>query len=354
MSGDDTLDTFGKWAERESPSYAAVVHLDLILNRDRVGTVQGVEFDFRHHDLPGPETWHSPEGRYPFGITFPWDRGDGGEPADCYVTGYGEDEPVVHVYSGDKVSIGQVRRFSRGGYRPPYVDDHDAHALWAYLTVRRSDGTMVSSDEPIQFNARDAMGPHSPHIDIADDGYADFVGDFRVTFDKVRRRIERLYQAAPNRAGEWLKLAAEALGEAETEAEYIKGKFPSKEDSTCDLSDLLDLTAAAAYALAKAEAAPVIRKSFNRTRPATLARRTRTNPVREAAKADILANPKTTQTACARRVALKLERDQRSMEKLITPMFEWVTLPGGAKEKRPRHIYTNPRQIDGWPGLPSV
>ena len=176
----------------------------------------------------------------------------------------------------------------------------------------------------------------------------------RVTFEKVGRRIARLYQPAPQRAGEWLQLAAAASADAEAEAEQVRGKLTLEQAGAYDLEELLDLTAAAAYALAKAEAEPVIRKAFNRTRPATLARRTVANPVREAAKADILENPKTTQTACARRVAMKLERDQRSVEKLLAPMFEWVTLSAGVKEKRPRRMYTNPRQIDGWPGLPSV
>ena len=67
---------------------------------------------------------------------------------------------------------------------------------------------------------------------------------------------------------------------------------------------------------------------------ASAERRKAGDPVREAARSDIAVNPKTTQTACARRVATALGRDQRSVEKLIAPLFEWRDLPGGGREKR--------------------
>ncbi len=68
---------------------------------------------------------------------------------------------------------------------------------------------------------------------------------------------------------------------------------------------------------------------------ATRAAGSRGDPVRQAAMADIQANPKTTQTACARRVAAGLGKDQRSVEKIIACLFEWRELPGGGREKRP-------------------
>jgi len=69
---------------------------------------------------------------------------------------------------------------------------------------------------------------------------------------------------------------------------------------------------------------------------ATGARREAGNPVRDAARADIVANPNTSQTACARRVVTALGGDQRNVERLIRELFDWRDLPGGGREKRPR------------------
>ena len=68
---------------------------------------------------------------------------------------------------------------------------------------------------------------------------------------------------------------------------------------------------------------------------ATRAAGSRGDSVRQAATADIRTNPKTTQTACARRVAAALGKDQRAVEKIIARLFEWRDLPGGGREKRP-------------------
>lgn len=118
-----------------------------------------------------------------------------------------------------------------------------------------------------------------------------------------------------------------------------------------DLQRLIDLAATVGYSVAKAEAAPALARAANRTRPATTARRKISDPVRDAAKTFILSNPKTTQSACARHLAGQLGKDQRSIEKLIAPLFSWVTLPGGAKEKRAQSWLTTPRRFDDWPGL---
>lgn len=263
----------------------------------------------------------------------------------------------MQIYAGDRVTVDRLARFRRGRGNPPYVDPHDTYSLAAYLIVERQDGTAEKIEEPIFFNARDAIGPASPYFYAGDDGLDEWVGDFRVTYDKLSLRLDRLNQTVKfGEAREWVELANEAQEGAEDERDAIAAALNKGVVSPLplDLARLVDLAATVGYALAMAESAPVVDAAQNRTRLATKARRAVTDPVREAAKKDIRANPKTTQTACARRLALKLRRDQRSMEKLIAPLFEWVTLPGGAKEKRPRRIYTNPRQIDGWPGLPSV
>lgn len=337
----------------------ACARLQAILDGPRFGEVEGVVFDFRHEKLPSAEEWHAPVGGQPFGVAFPWDRrlfdGDA-EAAASYVTDGASERgwSVTHVYPGDRVTVDRLARFYRGGGGPPYVDPHDAYSLDAYLIVTRPDGTTAKIENSISFNARDAMGPASPHFYAGDDGLDTFVGDFRVSYDKITRRLDRLRNSI-GRTGdgvEWANLAWDARdGITPPWPALYDEPFPRTPE---DVAYLLDMAVALGYAVAKAEAAPLLKSAQNRTRPATKARMARADPVREAAKADILANPKTTQTACARRVALQLERDQRSVEKLIAPLFAWVTLPGGTKEKRPRSTRINLRQIDGWPGLSSV
>ncbi|WP_303718361.1 hypothetical protein [Brevundimonas naejangsanensis] len=340
----------------------ACARLQAILDGPRFGEVEGVVFDLRHEKLPSAEEWHAPGGARPFGVAFPWDRtlfdGDA-EAAASYVTSGASElgSGVTHVYPGDRVTVERLERFFRGVGRPPYVDPHDAYSLDAYLIVTRPDGTTEKIENPISFNARDAMGPASPHFYAGADGRNEWVGDFRVSLLKASYRLRRLLdETKSGPAVEWLNLAAEATIEVVGDHEALAKVLSRDGDDLFapDLARLLDLAVTWGYALAKAEAAPLVKSAQNRTRPATRARMARADPVREAAKADILANPKTTQTACARRVALQLERDQRSVEKLIAPLFAWVTLPGGTKEKRPRSPRINPRQIDGWPGLSSV
>lgn len=343
-------------------AWNASERLQAILDGPRVGEVNGVLFDFRHDKLPSAEVWHAPGAGRPFGIVFPWDRaihdGDADEAARYVTDGASERGwSVTHVHAGDRLSVHRLARLYRGVGKPPYADDHDAHAIEAFLIVTRPDGTTETIENSIQFNARDAMGPASPYFYAGDDGLDEWVGDFRVTYDKVSRRLDRFVGATKfGAAKEWLDLAVEAKSEVDGDYEALADVLSKDGDHLFapDLNRLIDLATTVGYALAKAESAPALDAARNRTRPATNARRAVTAPVREAAEADILANPKTTQTACARRLALKLKRDQRSIEKLVAPLFEWVTLPGGAKEKRARRIYSKPRQIDGWPGLPSV
>ena len=340
----------------------ASARLQAILDGPRIGEVDGVLFDFRHDKLPSAEQWHAPGGARPFGIAFPWDRALCGGDVDAagrYVTNGANERgwDVTHVHPGDRVSVERVVRFYRMSGRLRHVDIHDAYSLMAYSIVTRPNGSAEKIEHAIEFNARDAMGPASPYFHAGEDGRDEWVGDFRVDYDKVSRRLERLVGTTKLRvAAEWLDLAIEAKSEVDGDCEALADVLSRDGDHLFapDLTRLIDLATTVGYALAKAEAAPLVKSAQERTHPATNARRAVTDPVREAAKADILANPKTTQTACARRVALKLERDQRAIEKLIAPLFEWVTLHGGAREKRPRRIYTTPRQIDGWPGLPSV
>ncbi len=58
--------------------------------------------------------------------------------------------------------------------------------------------------------------------------------------------------------------------------------------------------------------------------------------------AHIKQNPRVTQTQCARQVAVLMDRDQRSVERLIGPLFEWRII-GSLREKRVR-----PELLKAW------
>lgn len=332
-------------------AYASPVGmLQAILDGPRFGEVEGVHFDFRHDKLPSAAAWHAPGGAQPFGVVFPWDRtlwdGDANLAARYVTNGQNERGwKVTHVYPGDRVSVDRLARLYRAAGKPPYADDHDTHSISAYLIVTRPNGQAERIDDSIQFNARDAMGPASPYFYAGDDGLDEWVGDFRVTYSKVARRLDRLNETVKHGpAREWVELANEAQGEVDGDLDALAEVLRADGDHLFapDLTRLIDLATTVGYALAKAESAPVLDNASKRTRPASKARRAITDPVREAAKADVLANPKTTQTACARRLATKLNRDQRAIEKLIAPLFSWVVLPGGSKEKRAHRSLTAP------------
>lgn len=82
-----------------------------------------------------------------------------------------------------------------------------------------------------------------------------------------------------------------------------------------------------------------LKEQFNRdlTAPARAGRRKVGDPLREAARQDIKENPKTTQGACARRVAAALGRDDvPNIERRIRDLFEWSQVGDGRRQKRPR------------------
>jgi len=97
----------------------------------------------------------------------------------------------------------------------------------------------------------------------------------------------------------------------------------------------------AGFFLAKAEAAywmgPYAERGLaNETarQNASAARSQVADPIRDAARDYIAANPRTSQSACASRIASLHGLNQRSVERVISAMFEWRELAGGRREKR--------------------
>jgi hypothetical protein len=360
--------------ERRERPYRAIFE---IFNKTRVGEIDGVSFDVRHPDLP-VETWHAPDAWYLNGLSFPWDRDSKLAPDD---PPSGKDDPhrasECIVRPGDAISISRLENFHRG--QGQLADRYDNEECYAYFEVKHRDGGRTQIGDPIRFVPMEAMGPHSPYLDEDSEDYAAWVDNHRITFEKIARRIKRLADPGARREtryyvmrgekifeatkeevenasegtkvftsevrpdqwqgprGEWIRFADTMRWMAEDElADLSKGR-------ELDLSMLIDLAASAGYALATAESesriVPLAKgglKARASLAKATSAARSRANPVREAASADIAANPKTSQGACVRRVAARLGRGDREVARLIGSMFEWRDLPGGGREKRPK------------------
>lgn len=290
---DDTADQF----DFASDPYNQLVAL---LESDRVGVIDGIHFDLRHQSIP-PDLWHAPDGAFGVDFLFPSERGD---PADIDDDGLGRDgasfgeadwhqtlkeelvPPKVQAEVGDTISISRIRQFDRA--EGPLADLHDAEERWAHLCLTRPSGQRIELEGTMQFVPRDALGPHSPHWPPFDDGMAAYVQHHGVTFEKIRRRIERLAKAGERRvpvkratidgtryritdavipmlpanakiesgwateglggdAADWLFLAEQAAALAQGEIDTV-GDLPAP-----DLSVLLDTAAAAGYALARLE-----------------------------------------------------------------------------------------------------
>jgi hypothetical protein len=335
--------------------------LAAILDGPRCGTADGVEFDFRHADLPSAEDWHSPTGAIPFGVAFPWDRrafDDDEVAVSAWVTGGSRGWPVLNIFAGERVSIHRVKPLYRGAGMPPFVDEHDAYELWAYLRVAHADGSVTDAEQSIMFCARDAMSPHSLHDEPAeDDDYDGFIGDFRVSYEKVVRRIERLSRAKNDKtSGEWLRFAARMRLLVDEDREGIEAEVQGL--PAWDLLRLVDTATATGYALAKAEElgrlAPLAKRGMKAAaslEAATMGARRRADPLRALALEVIRANPKISQTACAREIVARTGKDQRAVERLIGPFFEWRSLPTGLREKRPTQAaLKTARSSGGQPG----
>ena len=154
---DDTLDPWRR--------------LEAIIDAYRVGEVDGVKFDLRHHSIP-PDVWHAPGAAYSGDVSYPWMRDTA--PRAGAASNDDEDDfprslaaptdPLVRIESGDAVSIKWIVDFDRR--EGPFVDPHDTEERWAYLLLKRADGTTMKLENPICFVPRDAMGPHSPQLSV--------------------------------------------------------------------------------------------------------------------------------------------------------------------------------------------
>lgn len=351
-----------------------------ILNGPRVGHVDGVEFSFVHSGLPPSETWlcvnlHLGE------LVFPWNfSGDDSEFENEWLAGSDTRQTLIRY--GDCIEVWRVEQQRREGTFPG-SDPRDAFVYFADLRVVRDGEAAASIDERLVFVARDALGTVSPMHGPFDsnDNYEDA---FRITFEKVRERIKRLVSPglsipkSPTGYFGWVKETGEIRPLTVQEAKYVTaGKMPSLidrlarekggrwpgtewEETAISVSDefdqalwagysrgsMLDLAAAAGYALAQAEMELGIKplaleglKAKASRQPAHDARRKAGDPVRGAAKEFISTHPNTSQGACARYVSQLLGKDERAVNRRIVDMFEERVTAAGGKAKRPKAAF---------------
>lgn len=349
---DDELPAWA--AEAASSEQLSDLHAQEMLRRlisgSRCGNFAGVNFDLRDPRLPSSSKWHSPNGGRPYGMAFPWDRdlceGDEGR-AGQYVTGGREGEVAIQVYPGDTVRVHNVEPFHRYA-GSAYDDESDYLEYWVSLSAHKPDGQYYISHRAISLVSRDGVSPyHELTIESVTDDYRDFMWDHLLTWDKICHRIDRYEAEGSPQGAEWISLAAWLRDEVQELQSAIDKGLPTTGGGNIPfyISDLIEAASAAGYALARSEAyarlIPLAQKGVRAQKSqlaATARASERADPVRAFAAADIRDHPNTSQTACAARVAARLQRDQRSVERVIQSLFEWRDLPGGGREKRPKRI----------------
>ena len=246
--------------------------------------------------------------------------------------------PDGFVDVGDKLFIRAVRRSSQG---QPFGRDADTSSLHVRYSIQRADGRI------------DLLRGKSLYLHRDRDWTALTSGKLRVYWGGnlyltvLERRLG--YILSPGDIDELFRPTAKCEMNAARCVESLSRlwllrsrlkrgpKVQAEHDNA-----LLQ----AGYFSAKAEAAVQIRPLaeiglLNEAgrRLATAKRKLAGDAVRAAAHADLLANPHTSQSACASRVAAKMGRTQRAVERAISHMFEKRDLGSGLGDKRPKATF---------------
>lgn len=337
-----------------------------------VGDVDGVQFDLRSALSDGGPTARNwigdrvglehyllpPDVFSPFPIkrifSWPWDRPDwpalwaarmaaprmqGIDPQSprgrrIMFVGMARNAPDVAVVSGDTVFVEEVELEQIGHPLDP-MEDRDQMIAW--MAVRRSDGAVERTTRPMIYRRRSAFWGSS--------GAA-----IHTLVERVRQRSGLAHiddgVVSDDSPLNWdeaaLHRTQHALGRLKDLAERLaplRQQWP--DEFATQLQAMAGCFVAAGYALAKAEAErdviPYAERALDVEAGSRRGSRTRMkagDPVRAAALAVMTRNM--SQGDCARRVADETGRTLRTVEHIISPMFEWRVLPGGAREKRPK------------------
>ena len=342
--------------------------------RGRKGEVEGVAFDLTFHpdfewskwDRPRGLDWLNPAGlkwqlARPW-IVWPWNKrplaaselraeaaeiladrsSPGGDPAydaawvDDYIA---RGTPDIEIVAGDQVIIGRIVTNIKDDFlrAPESVD-----TLNVYLTVHRATGEVVELATPLEylrFGHLDVAADFLPiqmelrlarRLGLTNEGRRDAFMDEMLLGNREATLNEEAYLAISH-SNDQLAAVLDRLRE----------HLPSEEvDDLCRrVKRVAGDFAGAGYALAQAEseayAVPLAERALASkagTDAGAAAKRKSGDPVREAARAYILANPRTSQTACVVYVAAKMGKDESSVRRAIAGMFE----PSGrGREKRP-------------------
>jgi hypothetical protein len=350
-------------SEDHDAGWAARSKFHEIVERDLVGVVDGIEFDFTGGGVIEPAHWRMATSLAWTGLTFPWDDEFSAVPIpdDIQLTTATPEQsnrlvselvpwfaqerdrrPQVRVHPGDKVIVSEVTSFWRGG-NDRLQDYHDISEYEVTLKLIRADGNEVLLDEKVGFVARDAMGPQSAYSNyVGDSDYADWVQDFRIDFAKIAHRIERL-RREDHMKGEWMTLADDML-------DHVRDRLTDKEFDAWSVDELVDIAATAGYALAKAEAEAKLEplaktqlraeaQRMHAAKAGAMKRRKADTPeLLNVAQAMCKADPNLSLNKCATELANRFGRDTANVRPLVRPLFERRQLPGGKTEYRPRRV----------------
>ena len=313
------------------------------------GSIGGVAFDFRHPKIQTDwEPIHplgSSRGRgamWIYGkhprISFPWTKDISeyrkrqrsklvGRAALRHLVKYGPDGRAA---AGDRVFIASSTLVWVGS---DFDTDQDAALYHVRYAVERADGRVDRVRSYSIYVHRDSHWAHRTTEQGVLGG---------LSLDVLQRRLEELlYDGDLDEHGspaDHCEINAANCADAIARAR----EFAANDDPKGLLKNYREnALIEAGFYLARAEAEVMMgayaqRGMVNETARlnASASRSKAADPVREAARADLAENPKTSQSSCATRVALRLGSNQRSVERIIAPMFEWRELPGGRREKR--------------------
>lgn len=252
--------------------------------------------------------------------------------------------PDIEIKAGDRVSVGRVKTNVSEHYlqAPENVDTLDA-----YLTVHRATGEAIEIGQPLEYRRVGHLNTASEFLtlqmEIRAGARANITSEAK--FDELLHA--RLYEGREATLAEDAFLAIhEGNNDLTRLLERMQHCLSANEETeqlVLAVRRLAGSFAAAGYALAQSEsetyAVPFAERALASkagTDAGAAAKRKRGEPIRNAAKAFIQANPNTSKSACARHVVELLGKDQRGVERAIAELFEPRNLGAGKKDMRPK------------------
>ena len=123
-----------------------------IATTGRKGVFEGVHVDFSHPEIPPSEWWARPwwhvfgDGEHHCGLIFPGEASAASEDWQRFKANV--ERQAVFAQPGDRVTVSRVKRVQEVTF---LHHEHDYSVRYAFLTLTRSDGTVITDIGPLAF-----------------------------------------------------------------------------------------------------------------------------------------------------------------------------------------------------------